>query len=188
MPRTRYRIRSPRHPYFPTCTVIDWITLFNDPQLVRIVLDSWSFLQDQNRLGLYGYVILENHLHFIADSQSDLAQDVASFKSFTARRITEVLSEKGRKYLLDQLHWGKMPHKHDRMHQVWQEGSHPQQIADEAMLRQKLEYMHYNPVRRGYVDDPRHWRYSSARDYAGAEGLIRLKAIRGKREPGEGSD
>jgi putative transposase len=32
-------------------------------------------------------------------------------------------------------------------------------------MLQKLEYMHNNPVRRGYVDDPMHWRYSSARDY-----------------------
>jgi hypothetical protein len=35
--------------------------------------------------------------------------------------------------------------------------------------------MHYNPVRRGYVDDPLHWRYSSARDYAGARRLIAIE-------------
>ena len=29
-----------------------------------------------------------------------------------------------------------------------------------------------HPVRRGYVDDPLHWRYSSARNYAGLAGLI----------------
>ena len=28
-------------------------------------------------------------------------------------------------------------------------------------MRQKLEYIHNNPVKRGYVDDPTHWRYSS---------------------------
>ena len=33
------------------------------------------------------------------------------------------------------------------------------------MLRQKIEYIHDNPVRRGYVDAPEHWRYSSARNY-----------------------
>ncbi len=40
------------------------------------------------------------------------------------------------------------------------------------MMRQKLDYIHYNPVRRGYVDDPVHWRYSSARNYAGLPGLL----------------
>ena len=39
-------------------------------------------------------------------------------------------------------------------------------------MRQKLEYMHNNPVKRGYVDEAVHWRYSSARNYAGLRGLI----------------
>ncbi len=33
------------------------------------------------------------------------------------------------------------------------------------MYAQKAEYIHYNPVRRGYVDQPEHWNYSSARNY-----------------------
>jgi hypothetical protein len=40
------------------------------------------------------------------------------------------------------------------------------------MLRQKLEYIHNNPVKRGYVSDPTHWRYSSARNYAKIESLV----------------
>jgi len=63
-------------------------------------------------------------------------------------------------------------HKNDREYQCWEEGSHPQLIQNEAMLRQKLDYIHFNPVKRGYVDKPEHWRYSSARDYAGLEGLM----------------
>ena len=55
---------------------------------------------------------------------------------------------------------------------MWQEGSHPEQIKDEEMMGQKLEYVHMNPVKRGYVDEPTHWRYSSARNYAGLAGLF----------------
>jgi len=40
------------------------------------------------------------------------------------------------------------------------------------MLCQKIEYVHQNPVRRDYVDEPTHWRYSSARNYAGEPGLV----------------
>ena len=40
------------------------------------------------------------------------------------------------------------------------------------MMVQKLEYVHANPVRRGYVDEPAHWRYSSARNYEGRHGLL----------------
>ena len=39
------------------------------------------------------------------------------------------------------------------------------------MMRQKLETMHNNPVKRGCVDELVHWRYSSARNYAGMQGL-----------------
>ncbi len=42
------------------------------------------------------------------------------------------------------------------------------------MLRQKLEDIHNNPVKRGFVDDPEHWRWSSARCYAGRAGLIEV--------------
>jgi hypothetical protein len=39
-------------------------------------------------------------------------------------------------------------------------------------MRQKLDYTHLNPVKRGFVDEAVHWRYSSARNYAGMEGLL----------------
>jgi putative transposase len=42
------------------------------------------------------------------------------------------------------------------------------------MMRQKIEYIHHNPIKRGYVDVVEHWRYSSARNYVGAEGLIEV--------------
>jgi hypothetical protein len=45
-------------------------------------------------------------------------------------------------------------------------------IMSNKMMIQKLEYIHANPVKRGYVDLPEHWRYSSARNYAGEQGLI----------------
>ena len=40
-----------------------------------------------------------------------------------------------------------------------------------AVMRQKLEYIHNNPVKRGFVDLPEHWRWSSARNYAEGGGL-----------------
>jgi putative transposase len=39
----------------------------------------------------------------------------------------------------------------------------------------ELEYIHRNPVERGYVDEPTHWRHSSARNYAGMPGLFAVK-------------
>jgi putative transposase len=41
-------------------------------------------------------------------------------------------------------------------------------------MRQKLEYIHHNSGKRGFVDLPEHWRWSSARDYAGLAGWIEV--------------
>ncbi len=158
MTRSRYRIYNDQCPHFLTCTVVAWLPVFTRPETVGIVLDSWRFLQSNQRLYLYGYVILENHLHLVA-SADNLSKEIGDFKSFTARRIIDYLHAQRAKTLLDQMEHFKARHKIDQQYQLWQEGSHPQQILDEDMMRQKLEYMHNNPVKRGYVDDPTHWRY-----------------------------
>ncbi|MCX7545001.1 hypothetical protein [Marinicella gelatinilytica] len=51
---------------------------------------------------------------------------------------------------------------------------HPQLIETETVLKQKIAYIHQNPVKRGYVDKAEHWSYSSARNYAGQSGLIEI--------------
>jgi len=46
------------------------------------------------------------------------------------------------------------------------------------MMKQKLDYIHNNPVKRGYVNEQAHWRYSSASNYAGrGEGLIDISVL-----------
>ncbi len=171
MTRTRYRVFEDEVPHFLTCTVVGWLPVFTRPETVQIVLDSWRFLSAHGRLEIYGYVILENHLHFIASS-NDLSKEVGDFKSYTARRILDLLEMRDEKRLLSLLRWQMERHKQDRELQLWQESSHPQQIQTPAIMEQKLEYMHRNPVARGYVDDPTHWRYSSARNYSGMEGIL----------------
>jgi REP element-mobilizing transposase RayT len=171
MGRSRCRFGESPFPHFLTCTVVGWLPVFTRPESVQILLDSWQFLQDQDRLTLLGYVVLENHVHFIASAE-DLAKEVGDFKSYTARRVIDYLGEHHVQTLLESLEYHKARHKTDREFQLWQEGSLPQVIESEAMLRQKLEYIHQNPVKRGYVSDPTHWRYSSARNYARMEALV----------------
>jgi putative transposase len=173
MSRTRYRIFEEGYPYFLTNTVVAWLPLFTHPPLVEIILDSWRFLQRERGVRIFGYVILENHLHWIA-SGDELSEQVGRFKSFTARRLLEEMERLGYSTLLQELRYFKLRHKTGQTHQVWQEGSHPQQIQNDEMMLQKLEYMHHNPLRRGYVEEAVHWRYSSARNYAGMPGLIEV--------------
>ena len=171
MSRTRYRIFEDTHPHFLTCTIVGWLPVFTRPSAVNVIFDSWRFLRDQGRLEIYGYVILENHLHLIASS-GDLSKEIGDFKSYSARRILDLLIEARAAMLLEQLKSHKARHKTDRVYQLGQEGSHPQQMQSPLMMKQELDYLHRNPVARGYVDEPTHWRYSSARNYAGLEGLF----------------
>ncbi|MCP4423853.1 MAG: transposase [Chloroflexi bacterium] len=173
MARSRYKIfdGDENAPYFLTATIVNWLPLFNAPWVVDILFDSLRFLQESERLVLYAYVIMENHLHLIA-SAMNLSKEMGNFKSFTARQIIDRYQERGAEHILEQLAWHKRPYKPDRNHQFWQEGSHPQRIQGVEMMRQKVAYIHNNPVRRGWVDDPVHWRYSSAKNYADMSGLL----------------
>ena len=175
MGRSRYQVLG-NQPHFLTCTVVNWIPLFSRVELAQIILDSLNFLQRQQRLTLYAYVIMENHLHLIASAGS-LSKEIGDFKSFTARSIINLLKKNNANYVLNQLEFYKLKHKARQEYQLWQEGFHPLVILDEEMFRQKLEYIHNNPVRRGYVDDPAHWRYSSYRNYIEQPGLVQVELI-----------
>jgi len=174
MGRSRYVITEPEKPHFLTCTLMEWLPLFIRPYLVDHLLGCWRYQQAHQSLQLFGYVVLENHLHFIAQAPN-LGKCLRQFKSFTARQIINDLQSRGAKRALQRLRFSKRAHKQDRVYQLWQEGSHAEQIYSETVMRQKLDYIHFNPVKRGYVELPEHWRYSSALNYAGMEGLIEIQ-------------
>ena len=90
MPRSKYRIHETEYPYFMTCTVVGWQPVFTRLDTVEIILNSWRYLTEHDSFSLYGYVILENHLHLIA-SAPKLSEVMKRFKSFTAKTILELL-------------------------------------------------------------------------------------------------
>ena len=83
-----------------------------------------------------------------------MSRDIARFKAYTARKILTYLVKRNAKTILDQLRYYKISYKgKDREIQFWQEGAHPQMICDEIMMCQKVDYIHQNPVKRGFVDE-----------------------------------
>ncbi len=162
--RSRYKFVEQDALYFLTCTIVDWLPTFQSPAYFEIITNSLTYCRKNKNMRLYAYVIMENHLHLVAGAP-DLSRVIKEFKSFTAREIIALTKSAGRTELLNQFMLQKKRYKDDSKHQVWQEGAHPQIIRDEEVLNQKIAYIHNNPVRRGYVDAPEHWRYSSARNY-----------------------
>jgi len=176
MGRSRYKIYEPTHPHFITLTVLHWIPLFTNTKSVDILLESFKYLQESDNLKIYAYVILENHLHLVASSD-DIAKTIKKFKSYTAKKLLELLQKENIKTILEQLAFYKKAHKKTTTYQVWQEGMQPKLMENEKIMLQKIEYIHNNPVKRGYVDEAKHWRYSSARDYEGTKGLLDIKKM-----------
>jgi putative transposase len=86
MARTRYHIYGNETPYFLTGTVVAWLPIFAYPQFAGVIIDSWKFLQEQRGIHIYGYVCMENHIHWIASGEN-LNEQIRNFKSFTARAI-----------------------------------------------------------------------------------------------------
>jgi putative transposase len=90
MARSRYKVLDDDHPYFHTCTVVGWLPVFTRPETADIVLESLLYLQSNEDFKLYGYVIMENHLHFVCQSGKQ-TNHIMRFKSFTARKIIDYL-------------------------------------------------------------------------------------------------
>ncbi len=101
------------------CTIVGWLSVFTRPDAVQIVFDSWKYIQENKCFRLYGYVILENHLHLVA-AAPDLSKVMKSFKMYTALKIIELLEQHGANVLLSQLQTHKLRHKTDSQYQVWQ--------------------------------------------------------------------
>ena len=174
--RSRYQVVKNNGVYFITSTIVEWISVFTKKEYFDIVIQSLSYCRQNKGLKLFAYVVMDNHVHFIA-SANNLSQIMKDFKSYTAREIIKTAQTDDRKWLLNQFEFYKKKYKTDSEYQVWQEGFHPQMIMEEDVFRQKVEYIHNNPVKRGFVEQAEHWIYSSARNYVNGEGCIEIDLI-----------
>jgi len=162
--RSRYQIHTPDAAYFITATVVEWLPVFSTGACCDILVRSLEHCRAHKHLQVYAWVILDNHIHALVAGPA-LAQTIRDWKRFTAGALLKQLREEKREWLLNQLAYYCAAHKTASEHQLWQEGVHPQAILDDKMMEQKLEYVHNNPVKRGLVASPEHWRYSSAHEW-----------------------
>ena len=86
-------------------------------------------------------------------------------KKFTSKAISSQLERDGQNLSLYVFKKAAESEKGKRKYKVWQDEYHPKIIYTDAVCRQKLRYMHDNPVRKGLVKKPEFWLYSSAMNY-----------------------
>ncbi|MFD1553254.1 transposase, partial [Putridiphycobacter roseus] len=62
--------------------------------------------------------------------------------------------------------------KSSTTNKFWQSGNHAIELYSEKFVWEKINYIHKNPVVEGYVNEPEHWRYSSASNYIDGKGVL----------------
>ena len=164
--------------YFITTSTYFWVPILINEPLFQIILDSLKYCQNHKGLRIHGYVIMPNHVHVIIshDAFDEIPNVIRDFKRHTSKEIKDFLSHRGR---FSRLFWVKVLHDEDRgSARIWQRGYHPVAIKSEAFFNQKLDYIHANPVRKGFVERPECWKYSSARNYLlGDDSLIAMDEV-----------
>ena len=163
-------------PHFVTSTVVEWIPVFASAAYNSVITDSLVFCREHKGLLLHAYVVMDTHIHLMVTAP-DISTFMRNFKSFTGKKIIELLEADNKAWVLARLEFFKKCYKMESVHQIWQEGFHPQLISTEEMLRQKVDYLHHNPVRRGLVSSPEHWVYSSASNYLLGNGVIKVDRL-----------
>jgi putative transposase len=115
-------------------------------------------------------------------SRKQLADVMRDMKKFTSQRIIAAieanLQESRRDWLLWMFKRAGALNKNNETYQFWQQDNHPIELSTNEMIHQRLDYLHNNPVKAGYVWEPQHYKYSSAIDYYTDEkGLLPLKLL-----------
>ena len=176
--RSRYRVTPETNTYFITTSTHLWVPILFNETLFQIILDSLKYCQANKGLRLHGYVIMTNHIHAIISHEAydQIPNIVRDFKRHTGKEIKNYLSDLGK---FSQVFWVKIFHNKERgQNKIWQEGYHPVAIKSKAFFDEKLAYIHYNPVKKGFVEQPEHWKYSSAHNYLlGDDSLIVIDKI-----------
>jgi REP element-mobilizing transposase RayT len=178
----RYFITDKNGLYFLTFTVVDWIDVFNKPVYKMAVLDSLKYCQSNKGLIVYAWVLMTNHMHIIcrANEGYQLSDIVRDFKKFTAKKIIQLIQEEAesrRDWILYRLAYAGKYDKRITTYKFWQESNHAVLLDDNNMMDQRLDYIHDNQVKQMIVDRPEDYIFSSARNYAGLEGLLDVEYI-----------
>jgi REP element-mobilizing transposase RayT len=166
----RYRIVGDVGLYYVTFTVIEWLPVFLDETPCKIITDSFNFCIDQKSLRVNAYVIMPTHLHaivFDGEFNSErLKRTLDDMRKFTGRQLLNYSAKYLPKTFTAEFH------KHagkDRERRFWQPTQHPIGIFSEGFWKQKMDYLHHNPCRKGLVLRPEDWRFSSALYWATRE-------------------
>ena len=167
----KYKFKNPAAAYFISFATVYWIDVFTRQAYFSILEESIKHSRKEKGMEVIAYCFMPNHIHMVFravnGNPSGLLRD---FKGFTSRKLIKTIEDnpqESRKYwMLRMMERAGQRNSNVRKRQVWQQHNKPIELWSGEVIKQKIEYIHNNPVVQGFVTDPVHWKYSSARNYA----------------------
>jgi len=158
MPSRRVAANLNAGTYYLMLTIQRWCYLFDRHNRWQILSESLRYCQENKGLELNGYVFMLHHIHLIATSL-DMAGFLMDFKRFTSGKLKSTLETREPSVL-------KLFVDDDGKYRFWMDTNAPKKIENPDFYLQKLNYIHENPVRKGYVAHPEHWIWPSANPFS----------------------
>jgi putative transposase len=179
---SKYKFRDQSKLYFVSFAVVYWLDVFIRNEYRDIILNSLKTCQAKKGLEIYGWCIMTSHVHMIIGTHGDKMEDIMrDFKTFTSRSLKEAITnnpqESRKEWMLWMMEKAGKKNSNNKNFQFWRQDNHPIEIFDSEMMKQKLNYIHNNPVEVGFVNKTEDYLYSSARDYANEKGLLEVSFI-----------
>ena len=178
---SRYKFTDKEGCYFVTASVVDWVDVFTRDIYREILLNSLRFCQQNQGLIIHAWVLMPNHFHVICSFRkgNNAGMVLKNIKSFTAIKIIDAIinnpQESRKNWMLDIFEKNGKKNKSNYRFQFWQHENHPILLDSEEKYKQRLDYLHLNPVRAGFVFEPQDWKYSSGTDYyTNLKGLLNI--------------
>jgi REP element-mobilizing transposase RayT len=140
-----------------TTTVLDFVHAFHREDARDCMALHLARECKLEMAALYGYVVMPHHVHMIVRPRPDqtIAAFMSRFKPNTGAAVSRILS----RLELSQFDQQRGLNRNT----FWQRSFRSIVIHSEEMFWQKMEYIHLNPVRAGYVESPLDYVWSSAR-------------------------
>lgn len=160
-----FRVSRTTPAYYFTTVTHHRLPIFRTDNLKQVLCDALNEVRNKHGILILAYVVMPDHDHLLTYSDKAMSDALRLLNGVAARRIIQHLQDNGHERSLFKLR-GEIKDRNHK-HSVWQHHPDSLEIIGEHTFRQKVDYIHMNPVRAGLVENPLDYRYSSARCWAG---------------------
>lgn len=178
-----YKIRNKEGVHFITFAVVGWVDVFTRREYRDIVVDSLKYCELNKGLVLHCWCLMSNHIHLVLSTRDNNPSDIIrDFKKHTSKQILKAIAEhpqeSRKEWMLQIFEKAGLENSLNKHYQFWQQDNQPKELFSKHFTKQKLDYIHNNPVVAGIVSNAEDYLYSSARNYCNIdEGLIAVELL-----------